>query len=172
MMSPHGFVVSPLGGKLYSSQTISSSLGLNVSNGIDDGKSSNRFAVVISIPSYYSGDISVGDTVLVHHNVFRKYNDYDGIERFSVDFFGDNMYLIKEDQIFAYSVDDGWVTTDQNILVEPDDNELFGTVAFSNDSVLFKPGDKIVFTPESEYEFYIGGSLFYKMTSEDVCMTR
>ena len=172
MRSPHGFIVSPLGGKLYSTETSSSKLGLNVSNGIDDGKSSNRFGVVKLLPSYYNGSIQVGDTVLVHHNVFRKYNDYDGVERFSVDFFEGEDYLIKDDQIFAHSSGESWITTGDNILVKPHDHELHGIVAYSNDSVVLKPGDEIVFTPESEYEFYIDGNLFYKMTTDDVCMIR
>jgi len=40
----------------------------------------SRIGVVLAVPSEYNG-ISVGDEVIVHHNVFRRYRDIRGKEK-------------------------------------------------------------------------------------------
>ena len=48
------------------------------------------------------------DTVIVHHNVFRRWNDVSGKERNSKSFYKEDMYFVSEDQIFAYKQENKW----------------------------------------------------------------
>ena len=44
----------------------------------ENHKASNRQGVVVATPLGYDGDIEVGIPALVHHNVFKFYNDMKG----------------------------------------------------------------------------------------------
>ena len=41
----------------------------------------NREAIVVSLPKAVKTDIKIGDTVIVHHNVFRRWHDQQGVEK-------------------------------------------------------------------------------------------
>lgn len=170
MRSPFGFIIEPYSGKLYSTERKTSAVGLTDSNSIDEGRATNRFGIVVATPTWYVGPILPGDRVIVHHNTFRKYNDYDGNERFSSFFAGDGRYLVGLNQMFGYFRDGDIFTTGSNILVKPLEEKLHGIVAFSNESNDISVGEEIYFTPESEYSFYIDSVEYYKMTTSDVCM--
>lgn len=170
MKSPFGFIIEPDSGKLYSTERKSSKLGVIESNSIDEGRATNRFGIVVETPTWYTGPILKGDRVIVHHNTFRKYNDYDGNERYSSFFAGDGRYLVELSQMYAYFRDGVFITIGDNILVKPLEEKLHGVVYFSNESNDIDVGQEIRFTPESEYSFYIDGVEYYKMTTGDVCM--
>lgn len=78
MKSPFYFIVEPVGGKSYDNVRDN---GLIVSSSKEDHKATNRFALVINTPIGYTGPVSIGDTVVVHHNVFRTYFDMKGEKR-------------------------------------------------------------------------------------------
>ena len=59
----------------------------------------NRLAKVISCPFDNKTSITEGDTVLVHHNVFRRWSDVKGRDKNSSAYFKENLYLVYEDQI-------------------------------------------------------------------------
>ena len=79
----------------------------------------NREAKVISTPRVNNTNIQDLDSVLVHHNVFRRWHDMKGRERNSRSFFNENTYLIKEDQIFLYKRDDEWKAPKGYCFVQP-----------------------------------------------------
>ena len=72
MRSPYCFMCRPVGGVRYDSVNKS---GLVLSASLEDHTTTNRQAELISLPLNYSGEIQVGDILLVHHNTFRKYFD-------------------------------------------------------------------------------------------------
>ena len=47
----------------------------------------NREAIVVSLPKIVKTDIKVGDTVIIHHNVFRRWHDQQGVEKNSRSYF-------------------------------------------------------------------------------------
>ena len=100
MKSPFYFIVKPLGGKRYDNIRKYGDNEFIISSSQEDHTATNRFAVVASTPSYYNGEIKKGDLLIVHHNVFRKYYDMKGVEKFGPSYFCDDLYIIGEDQYF------------------------------------------------------------------------
>lgn len=56
---------------------------------------SNRYAEVVELPINYIGNIEKGDTLLVHHNVFKIYYDMRGRDKSSGNFFKDDLFLLE-----------------------------------------------------------------------------
>ena len=133
----------------------------------------NREAIVLSKPIIGDTDVEIGDTVIVHHNVFRRWNDVKGIERNSRSFFNESTYLINQDQIFLYKRNDKWKAPKgycfviplkaQNPLNVDLEKPLQGIVKYSDGTV--KVGDLVGFRPSSEYEFIIDGERLYRVLS-------
>ena len=59
----------------------------------------SREAVVVGLPSNFKTKIKVGDTLIIHHNVFRRWHDVRGVEKNSRSYFNENTYFINKDQI-------------------------------------------------------------------------
>ena len=102
MRSPFSFIVRPVNGKRYDNVKTISNVDFLVSVSKEDHKASNRYAQVVSTPLGYSGDIKIGDILLVHHNVFKYYNDMSGREKSGKSFFRDVSVIIRHLQIVAY----------------------------------------------------------------------
>ena len=102
MKPPFQFLVRPKGGTRYSHTKKISNKDFIVSSSQEDHTATNRFAEVLEVPLNYNGEITKGDTLLVHHNVFRKYYDMKGREKSGPSFFMDDLYLIDFDQFFLY----------------------------------------------------------------------
>ena len=74
MRSVNDFVVSPLGSRYNNTKKIGETeLILNTT--IFNHEFVNREAVVQSVPIVGDTDIKPGDTVIVHHNVFRRWHN-------------------------------------------------------------------------------------------------
>ena len=93
MKSPFNFIVKPLKGKRYDNTKEIAGLELVVSTSEEDHKFSNRYAEVIETPIGYTGAIKSGDTLLVHHNVFKYYNDMKGRQKSGRSFFKDDLFF-------------------------------------------------------------------------------
>ena len=65
MKSPFYFIVRPVKGRRYDNIKEIGGVDIVTSVSIEDHKSSNRFAEVIALPINYTGDIEVGNTLLV-----------------------------------------------------------------------------------------------------------
>ena len=78
MKSPFYFIVEPYNGKRYDSTKEVGKKKLITSTSKEDHIASNRYATVTETPINYTGPIEIGDTLLVHHNVFKYYNDMKG----------------------------------------------------------------------------------------------
>ena len=73
MTSVHDFVVSPKGGRYNNTQDVDGGK-LILNTDIFNHEFVNREATVVSTPMVGHADIMQGDTILVHHNVFRRWN--------------------------------------------------------------------------------------------------
>ena len=129
-----------------------------------DHKFSNRHAVVIETPLGYTGPIKAGDTLIVHHNAFKFYNDVKGRRKSGKSFFKDDIFFIELDQFFMYKNETGWHAHDRYRCIKPmsaidswikkptSEEPLMGTMVYPNDylkSKGIKPGDNVVFAPLS-----------------------
>ena len=57
----------------------------------------------MALPLGYEGPIGVGDTLLVHHNVFKFYNDMKGRRQSGRSFLKDDLFLVDFDQFYMYA---------------------------------------------------------------------
>ena len=134
----------------------------------------SREAIVISTPSAFKTDISIGDTIIVHHNIFRRYTDVRGVEKDSKSYYKDNLYFAFIEQVFAYKANDKWIPLDDYCFVKPiqsydiietnKEQPLVGVVKYSDGK--FNINDLVGFTPNSEYEFLINGERLYKVMNK------
>ena len=173
MRSIYGFVVKPLGSRYNNTKSIGKkSLILNSEN--FNHQFVNREAEVISCPTNNDSiGIKPGDTVILHHNVFRRWEDQHGNERNSKNYFNENTYVVYQDQIFLFKSNDKWQAPTGYCFVQPiKDNRdlssekempLVGIVKYTDGSVDI--GDLVGFRPSSEYEFVIEDKRLYRVMS-------
>ena len=163
------FIVSPIGESYNNSKKVDDK-ELILNTEIFNHQYVNRLAKVIATPLLFSSPINVGDEVIVHHNVFRRWHDVKGKERNSRSYWKENKYLISEDQIFLYNkiATPGYsfikplVSTDKftNNIEEP----LIGIVKYSDGT--HDKEELVGFTPNSEYEFIINGERLYRVLNK------
>ena len=172
MKSVYNFVVTPKGER-YNNKTQVDNSELILNTEIYNHQYVNREAVVISKPIVGETDIKAGDTVIVHHNVFRRWYNVKGIEKNSRSYFNESTYMITPDQIFLYKRDNKWVTPKGYCFIMPlkaidqfnieSEKPLQGIVKYSDGTV--KVNDLVGFRPSSEYEFIIDGERLYRVLS-------
>tara|TARA_R100000315_G_scaffold2763_1_gene921 strand:- start:283 stop:873 length:591 start_codon:yes stop_codon:yes gene_type:complete len=173
MKSPHCFLVEPKGDR-YNNTVDVEDKKLIVNTEIFNHQYVNREAKVLSVPILNNTPIQKGDTVLVHHNVFRRWHDMKGKEKNSRSYFKDNKYIISEDQIFLYKNDNTWKPLPGYCFVQPlkaidkfnteTERPLIGIVKYSNSVV--EVGDLVGFDPVSAYEFIVDGVRMYRAYSK------
>ena len=163
------FIVSPIGERYNNSKEVGDkSLILNTE--IYNHQYVNRLAKVIATPLLFSSPINVGDEVIVHHNVFRRWHDVKGREKNSRSYWKEDKYLITEDQIFLYNKK----ATPGYSFVKPIkstnkfdiDNEkpLIGVIKYSDGT--FNKEELVGFDPVSKYEFVIDGERLYRVLNK------
>ena len=180
MNSVYDFIVTPVGGRYNNDIKVGDkSLVLNTS--IEKFKFINKVAKVESIPLAYSTPIKVGDEVIIHHNVFRRFYNQQGKDVNSSKFFKEDSYFCQTDQIYLYKRNGEWNSFNERCFVAPvketnifsnkKEKELVGILKYGNKSLealKIAPGDLIGFTPDSEFEFTIEGEKLYCMKSNDI----
>tara|TARA_R100001463_G_scaffold1814_6_gene7765 strand:+ start:1128 stop:1721 length:594 start_codon:yes stop_codon:yes gene_type:complete len=172
MKSVYNFVVTPKGDRYNNKKKIGDS-ELIINTNIVKHEFVNRLAKVVSIPIIGDTDIKPGDTVLVHHNVFRRWHDIRGKEKNSRSYFNESTYFINHDQIFLYKRDGRWTVPKGYCFVKPlkamdqfnieSEKPLQGIVKYSDGTV--KVNDLIGFRPNSEYEFIVDNERLYRVLS-------
>jgi len=172
MKSVHNFVVTPKGER-YNNKTKVGDSELILNTEIFNHQYVNREAIVISTPIAGHTDILSGDTVIVHHNVFRRWHNVKGEEKNSRSYFNESTYFITSDQIFLYKRDDKWIAPKGYCFVKPlkavdqfnieSEKPLQGIVKYSDGTV--KVNDLVGFRPSSEYEFIVDGERLYRVLS-------
>ena len=171
MKSLHDFLVSPIGDRYNNKKKIGDK-ELILNSEIFNHQFINRTAKVLSVPIIGQTDVKVGDEVIVHHNVFRRWHDMKGRERNSRSYFSEDKYLVSKDQLFLYKKENEWVSSKGYCFIQPikDDNifgekekPLVGIVKYSDGTV--DVGDLVGFHPNSEFEFVIDGVRLYRVLS-------
>ena len=144
----------------------------------------SRVGVVLETPTAYKTNIKVGDEVIVHHNVFRRWHNQNDEEKNSRNYFEEDKYFVYIDQIFAYKANNKWEALDGYCFVKPiekiessiiKNNEkerpLIGVLKYLNNNLKktgLKQNDLVGFTPESEYEFVIEKEKLYRILTKDI----
>ena len=173
MKAPFDFVIEPKGNRYNNTKKVGDkNLILNTEN--FNHEFVNREAIVRSVPTAYNTKIKVGDTIVVHHNVFRRWLDAKGIEKNSRSYFDENTYLVKPDQIFLYKKNNNWQATDGYCFVQPikqkdklkpgEEQECIGIVKYTDG--INSIDDLVGFTPFSTYEFIIDGKRLYRVMNK------
>ena len=173
MRSVYNYVVKPKGGRYNNSKKVGDK-DLILNTEIFNHQYINRQATIISTPIISNTDIEVGDDVIVHHNVFRRWHNQHGQEKNSRSYFKEDTYIISQDQIFLYKTFWQWKTIPGFCWVKPIKNfnkldvnqeqPLMGIIEYADKG--FNKGDLVGFTPNSEYEFVINGQKLYRVLSK------
>ena len=111
------FIVSPIGER-YNNSTKVGDKELILNTEVFNHQYVNRLAKVIATPILFQSPINVGDEVIVHHNVFRRWHDVKGREKNSRSYLEENKYLIQSDQIFLYKNKE-WKATPGYSFIKP-----------------------------------------------------
>ena len=166
------FIISPVGGR-YNNSTKVDDKELIINTEIYNHQHVNRLAKVIATPLLFSSPVNVGDEVIVHHNIFRRWHDVKGREKNSRSYWKENKYIISEDQIYLYKRKD-WIATPGYSFVQPikcdnnltSDSEkpLVGIVKYTDGT--YNLNTLVGFTPNSEYEFIIDGERLYRVLNK------
>ena len=172
MKSVYDFVVTPIGERYNNSKKVKGG-NLILNTEIYNHQFVNREAKVISTPIIGNTDIKPGDTVIVHHNVFRRWRNVKGIEKNSRSYFNESTYFINHDQIFLYKRNEKWIAPKGYCFVKPlkavdqfnieSEKPLQGIVKYSDGTV--KVNDLIGFRPSSQYEFIVDNERLYRVLS-------
>lgn len=174
------FIVKPVGSRYENSIDIDGK-ELIVNTKIESFKSVSNMAEVIAVPIAYETDIKVGDTVIIHHNVFRRFYDMKGKQKNSRSYFKEDLYFCSLDQIYLYKTGTEWKSFGDRCFIKPLKNidhlkldkerKLIGILKYGNDSLKelkINPGDLVGYTPYGEFEFIIDGQRLYCMKSNDI----
>ena len=172
MKSVYNFVVTPKGDRYNNTKKVGDS-ELILNTEIFNHQYVNREAIVISTPIVGSTDIKSGDTVIVHHNVFRRWHNVKGVEKNSRSFFNESTYFINHDQIFLYKRDKKWIAPKGYCFIKPlkavdqfnieSEKPLQGIVKYSDGTA--EVGDLIGYKPKTECEFIVDGERLYRILS-------
>ena len=172
MKSVYNFVVKPKGERYNNTKELDGG-ELILNTEIFNHQYVNREAIVISKPIVGDTDIKTGDTVIVHHNVFRRWHNVKGVEKNSKSYFNESTYMIAPDQIFLYKRNDKWNCPKGYCFVKPLkeknplnvdlEKPLQGIVKYSDGTV--EVNELVGFRPSSEYEFIIDGERLYRVLS-------
>ena len=138
----------------------------------------SRIGIVLAIPKAESTNIKVGDEVVIHHNVFRRWYDVRGVEKNSRSYWKEDKYFVKPDQIFLYKRNNKWHAPkgycfvkpiqSNNILLEKE-VPLRGIIKYVDKELKnIDKEDLVGFTPSSEYEFVIDGERLYRVLTNSI----
>ena len=180
MNSVYDFIVKPIGERYDNTLKIDNK-DLILNSNIESFKFINKKAKVISVPLAYNTSIKVGDEVIIHHNVFRRYYDIRGKEKNSSKYFKDDLYFCQIDQVYLYRNNNKWKSFRDRCFVKPITNNdplkqdkeqsLIGILKYDNSSLNqldISSGDLVGYMPNGEWEFIIDNERLYCMKSNDI----
>ena len=163
------FIIEPIGSRYNNSVRVDDK-ELILNTEIFNHQYINRNAKIIATPLLFQSPVKVGDEVIVHHNIFRRWHDMKGREKNSRSYWKENKYIISEDQIYLYNdkampgfsfVKPLKATNKFNTETE---RPLIGVVKYSDGN--FNINSLVGFTPNSEYEFIINGERLYRVMNK------
>ena len=166
------FIVSPIGKRYNNSKKIGEK-ELILNTEIYNHHFVNRLAKVIATPLLFQSPINVGDEVIVHHNIFRRWNDVKGRERNSRSYWKDNKYIISPDQIYLYK-QSSWKSVPDFSFIKPlkatskynmgEEKPNIGIIKYSDGN--FNVGDLVGYQPKTNCEDFINGERLYRVRNK------
>ena len=166
------FIVSPIGER-YNNYKKVGKKELILNTEIYNHQFVNRLAKVIATPLLFQSPISVGDEVIVHHNVFRRWHDVKGREKNSRSYWKEDKYLISKDQIFLYKKEE-YKTLPGFSFIKPlkaidsfnieDERPLVGIIKYSDGT--FNSGELVGYIPRMQCEDFINGERLYRIMNK------
>ena len=179
MKSIYQFIVKPYKERYDNIRKVDNK-ELIINTNIENHRFVSKKATVVSTPAAFDTNIKCGDTLYVHHNIFRRWYNVRGEEKNSSNHFKDDLYFCNLDQIYMYNLKPNLnycfvkpILNKSNLSLNKE-QEHFGILKYSNSSleaIGLIPGDLVVFTPNSEFEFIIEGERLYCMKSNDIALT-
>jgi hypothetical protein len=180
MKSLGSFIIKPEESR-YDNQIKVGDKSLITNTKVEDHRSVSKRAIIVSIPLSIKTDMKPGDSVIVHHNVFRRFYDVRGVEKNSGSYFKEDMYFCDAAQIYMYKKENNWHTNLEYCFVSPieetsnfsleKEQKHIGILKYGNKSLealKIAPGDLVGFTKNSEFEFVVDGKRMYCMKSNDI----
>ena len=172
MKSIHDFIVKPIEGR-YNNTVKVNEIDLIVNTKIEEYKNVSNVAEVVALPLAIDTDIKIGDKVILHHNVFRRFYDIRGNEKNSRSFIKENMYACSPEQIYMYGANKAHLDycfvkplVSHDIFSLDREKPLVGLLKYGNkglEEMGINEEDLVSFRPTSEFEFIIDGELLYCM---------
>jgi len=176
MQSISDFIIKPKNKRYNNTKQIGDS-ELLLNSEISDHRYVSRNAIVLATPLINETDIKVGDEIIVHHNVFRRWYDARGIEKNSRSYYKEDKYFVKPDQVFLYKRNNKWHAPKGYCFIKPivsnniieKEVPLRGVIKHvDTDLVDIEKEDLVGFTPSSEYEFIVGGERLYRVLTNEI----
>jgi len=166
------YIISPVGDR-YNNNIQVGKRELIVNTEIFNHQYVNRKAKIIATPLLFQSPINVGDEVIVHHNIFRRWLNVKGVEKNSRSYWKEDKYIVSSDQIYLYNRN-GWVATPGYSFVKPlksinnlttkEERPLIGVVKYSDGT--FSENELVGFTPVSQFEFVVDGERLYRVMNK------
>jgi len=172
------FIIKPKNKRYNNTKQIGDS-ELLLNSEISDHRYVSRNGIVLGLPKAVETNIKIGDEVIVHHNVFRRWYDVRGIEKNGRAYYKEDKYFVRLDQIFLYKQNDKWIAPkdycfvkpimSNNILLNEKEIPLRGIIKYVDKELkgIYK-GDLVGFTPSSEYEFIVDGERLYRVPTNSI----
>jgi hypothetical protein len=174
MQSLFNFIIKPKQER-YDNKKYIDDNELILNSEIADHRYVSRVGIVTALPKSEKTKIQIGDEVIVHHNVFRRYHDAKGIEKNSRSYWKENKYFVTAEQIFLYKRNNKWHAPKDYCFIKPIQSNniiekeipLRGRVKYlSEDFDKIKVNDLVGFMPSGEYEFIVDGERLYRVLTK------
>ena len=176
MQSLFNFIVKPKNER-YDNKKYIDGQELLLNTEISDHRYVSRTGIVTAVPKSQETEIQVGDEVIVHHNVFRRWYDIRGNEKNSRSYYKEDEYFVTSDQIFLYKRNADWQAPKGFCFVKPiKSNDIIdkeiplrGIIKYVDKELKdIQKEDLVGFTPMSEYEFIVDGERMYRVLTNSI----
>ena len=178
MRGIYNFIIKPKGNRYNNIKNIDDK-ELILNTEIFNHQYVNREAIILQTPIINKTQIKKGNSVIVHHNVFRRWHNIKGVEKNSRSWIKKNQYTVFQDQIFAYKRNKNWKSLEGYCFVKPikstdkfsveKERPLIGIIKYTDNTIKdIKQNDLVGFTPHSEYEFIIDGERLYRVLTNSI----
>lgn len=176
MRSPYNYLIKPEEGRTTSVKKVGDQ-ELILNTELQNHQYVSRRGIILERPIVDEGILKEGDSIIVHHNVFRRFYDMKGNEKNSASYYKEGMYFCYNDQVFLYKrTGMDWKALEGYCFVKPleSTDEFSPDKEQSNVGVIryldngleaagVSAGDVVGFTPGSEYEFIIDDERLYRV---------
>jgi len=176
MQSVFDFIIKPKNKRYNNTKQIGDS-ELLLNSEISDHRYVSRNGIVLALPKSEATKIKIGDEVILHHNVFRRWYNVKGQEKNSRSYWEDDKYFVKSDQIFLYKQNNEWQAPKGFCFVKPIESNniiekevpLRGIIKYVDKELKnIDKEDLVGFTPSSEYEFIVDGERLYRVPTNSI----